>query len=498
MKLDELIEYLDYKDLINFKNIDITGISYNSKTTKKGDIFVCLVGEHTDGHEYAQDAINAGAAALLVERKVEGTKIPQVVVSSTRHKIADIADRFYSCPSKGINLLGVTGTNGKTTVTHLIQKIFEENNQKCALIGTLGYKLSSNGEYRDAKHTTPQAPELQATLRMIKDVEKIDNVVMEVSSHALDQNRVGGCRFNGAVFTNLTQDHLDYHITMDNYFKAKALLFNRLTEGDFAVINADDEYGDRFISEVPEGVNVFTYGVKQQSDVMARDIHFSLNGAEFTLVTGDHVNNGGKLEHKVNLHMNGMFSVYNVLAAVTAALAMGIDIEVALKALQNVKGVAGRFEVVVKKPLVIVDYAHTPDGLENVLKSAREITPTDGKLICLFGCGGDRDATKRPKMGAIAEKLADKIVITSDNPRSEDPQVIITDIIAGLKSVNTENVVVEPDRGTAIALLKTIANNNDVVLIAGKGHENYQILKDKTIHFDDREEAHKVFEGSVI
>ena len=491
MKLDELIEYLDYKDLINFKNIDITGISYNSKTTKKGDIFVCLVGEHTDGHEFAQNAIEAGAAALLVERKVEGTKIPQVVVASTRHKIADIADRFYSSPSKGINLIGITGTNGKTTVTHLIQKIFEENNQKCALIGTLGYKLSSNGEYRDAKHTTPQAPELQATLRMIKDVEKIDNVVMEVSSHALEQNRVGGCRFNGAVFTNLTQDHLDYHITMDNYFKAKALLFEHLKENDFAVINADDEYGDRFISVVPEGVRVLTYGVRQQSDVMARNINFSLNGAEFTLVAN-------AKEHKVNLHMNGMFSVYNVLAAVTAALAIGIDIETALKALQNVKGVAGRFEVVVKKPLVIVDYAHTPDGLENVLKSAREITPEDGKLICLFGCGGDRDATKRPKMGAIAEKLADKIVITSDNPRSEDPQTIITDIIAGLKSVNTESVIVEPDRGTAIGLLKTIANNNDVVVIAGKGHEDYQILKDKTIHFDDREEARKVFEGSVI
>ena len=491
MKLDELIEYLDYKDLINFKNIDITGISYNSKTTKKGDIFVCLVGEHTDGHEFAKSAIENGAAALLVERKVEGTKIPQVVVSSTRHKIADIADRFYSSPSKGINLIGITGTNGKTTVTHLIQKIFEENNQKCALIGTLGYKLSSSGEYRDAKHTTPQAPELQATLRMIKDVEKIDNVVMEVSSHALEQNRVGGCRFNGAVFTNLTQDHLDYHITMDNYFKAKALLFEHLKEGDFAVINADDEFGDRFISVVPEGVKVYTYGVRQQSDVMARNINFSLNGAEFTLVEN-------AKEHKVNLHMNGMFSVYNVLAAVTAALAIGIDIETALKALQNVKGVAGRFEVVVKKPLVIVDYAHTPDGLENVLKSAREITPEDGKLICLFGCGGDRDATKRPKMGAIAEKLADKIVITSDNPRTEDPQTIITDIIAGLKSVNTESVIVEPDRGAAIALLKTTANNNDVVLIAGKGHEDYQILKDRTIHFDDREEARKVFEVSVI
>lgn len=491
MKLDELIEYLDYKDLINFKNIDITGISYNSKTTKKGDIFVCLVGEHTDGHEFAQMAIENGANALLVERKVEGTKIPQVVVSSTRRKIADIADRFYSSPSKGINLIGITGTNGKTTVTHLIQKIFEENEQKCALIGTLGYKLSSNGEYRDAKHTTPQAPELQATLRMIKDVEKIDNVVMEVSSHALEQNRVGGCRFNGAVLTNLTQDHLDYHITMDNYFEAKALLFKGLKEGDFAVINADDAYAERFLSIVPEGVRKFTYGVKNNADVTANNINFSLNGAEFTLTE-----NGN--EHKVNLHMNGMFSVYNVLAGVTASLAMGIDIEVALKALQNVKGVAGRFEAVVKKPLVIVDYAHTPDGLENVLKSAREITPTDGKLICLFGCGGDRDATKRPKMGAIAEKLADKIVITSDNPRSEDPQIIITDIIAGLKSVNTENVIVEPDRGTAIGLLKTIANNNDVVVIAGKGHEDYQILKDRTIHFDDREEARKVFEGSVI
>jgi len=491
MKLDELIEYLDYKDLINFKNIDITGISYNSTTTKKGDIFVCLVGEHTDGHEFAATAIEAGAAALLVERKIEGIKVPQVVVSSTRHKIADIADRFYSSPSKGINLIGITGTNGKTTVTHLIQKIFEENNEKCALIGTLGYKLSSSGEYRDAKHTTPQAPELQATLRMIKDVEKIDNVVMEVSSHALDQNRVGGCRFNGAVLTNLTQDHLDYHITMENYFKAKAILFESLKEGSFAVINSDDSYCERFLSVVPDGVKTYTYGVKNNADIMAKNINFSLNGAEFILVENGH-------EHIVNLHMNGMFSVYNVLAAVTASVAMGINISIALKALQNVHGVAGRFEVVVKKPLVIVDYAHTPDGLENVLKSAREITPDDGKLICLFGCGGDRDATKRPKMGTIAEKLADKIIITSDNPRSEDPQIIITDIIAGLKSVDTENVIVEPDRGSAIALLKTIANNNDVVVIAGKGHEDYQILKDKTIHFDDREEARKIFEGSVI
>ena len=498
MKLEELIEHLDYKDLINFKNIDITGISYNSKTTKAGDVFICLTGEYTDGHKYAKDAIQNGAVALVVEHLLE-VKVPQVVVNSTRHRIADIVDAFYSSPSKGINLIGVTGTNGKTTVTHLIQKIMEENSQKCALIGTLGYKLSSSGEYRDAKHTTPQAPELQATLRMIKDVEKIDNVVMEVSSHALEQNRVGGCIFNGAILTNLTQDHLDYHITMDNYFAAKALLFTGLkhvegvseSEQPFAVINADDEYSSRFLNAVPEGIRKFTYGVKNNADVIAKDISFSINGAEFTLVE-----NGNS--HKVNLHMNGMFSVYNVLAAVTGAIAMGIDITVALKALENVKGVAGRFEVVAHKPLVIVDYAHTPDGLENVLKSAREITPKDAKLICLFGCGGDRDATKRPKMGAIAEKLADKIIITSDNPRSEDPQMIITDIIAGVKSVNTENVIVEADRGIAISLLKTVANNNDVVVIAGKGHENYQILKNETIHFDDREEARKVFEVSVI
>ncbi len=490
MKLEELIEYLDYRDLVNFKSVEISGISYNSKTTKKGDIFVCLVGEHTDGHKYAQMAVNNGAVALLAEKPLE-IKIPQVIVTNTRHKIADIADRFYSRPSLGLNLIGVTGTNGKTTVTHLIQRIFEENQQKCALIGTLGYKLSSNGEYRDAKHTTPQAPELQATLRMIKDVEKIDNVVMEVSSHALEQNRVGGCRFDGAVFTNLTQDHLDYHITMENYFQAKAILFKNLKEGCFAVVNADDKYASKFLDITPKVVNKYTYGVKNNADVMAKNIEFSLNGVEFVLSSkyGD---------YKMSLHMNGMFSVYNVLAAITTAIAENISIEVALKALENVKGVAGRFEVVAKKPLVIVDYAHTPDGLENVLNSAREITPKDGNLICLFGCGGDRDATKRPKMGAIAEKIADKIVITSDNPRSEDPQQIITDILTGLKSVNPEKVTVEPDRGRAIELLKTISVNNDVIVIAGKGHEDYQILKDRTIHFDDREEARKVFEGTSI
>lgn len=487
MKLETLIENLQYDELINFSDVEITGISYNSTTTKSGDIFACLVGEHSDGHDYFKSAVECGARAFFVEKELD-THLPQVIVKSTRRQIADIANKFYDYPSKSLNLIGVTGTNGKTTVTHLIQKISEANGKQCALIGTLGYKLESTGDYKEAKHTTPQAPELQSLLRRIykKDIK---NVVMEVSSHALEQNRVGGCVYSGAVLTNLTQDHLDYHITMDNYFEAKALLFRNLKPGAFAVINADDEYAQRFLEAIPEGVKVLTYGVKNDADVVAKNVEFALSGAEFLCETKAY---GSK---QVKLQMNGMFSVYNVLAAIAVGLAQGVGIEVCVNALQSTKGVDGRFEVVAKNPLVIVDYAHTPDGLENVLKAAKEIKAKDSKLICLFGCGGDRDATKRPKMGAIAEALSDKIIITSDNPRSEDPQQIITDILAGLKSINTQKVFVETDRKKAIELLKKISDKKDVIVIAGKGHENYQILKDKTIHFDDREQARKVFLG---
>ncbi|MFA7657832.1 MAG: UDP-N-acetylmuramoyl-L-alanyl-D-glutamate--2,6-diaminopimelate ligase [Candidatus Gastranaerophilaceae bacterium] len=489
MRLEELIEKLKYEQLINFEDVEITGISYNSKTTKSGDIFVCLVGEHSDGHEYFKSAVENGARAFLVEKKLD-CHLPQVVVKSTRRQIADIADKFYNSPSKSLNLIGITGTNGKTTVTHLVQKILESkgNGEKCALIGTLGYKLSSTDGYKEAKHTTPQAPELQATLDLICKAG-IKNVVMEVSSHALEQNRVGGCVYNGAVLTNLTQDHLDYHVTMDNYFEAKAILFKSLKAGDFAVINADDEYAKRFLDIIPQGVKVITYGIKNSADIMAKNVEFSLSGAEFTLFSDEF----GSTE--VKLHMNGMFSVYNVLAALAVGLTHGINLNLCVKALESTRGVAGRFEVVSENPLVIVDYAHTPDGLKNVLTAAREITPKASKLICLFGCGGDRDTTKRPQMGAIAERLSDKIVITSDNPRSEEPQQIITDVLAGLKSINTRTVFVEIDRRKAIKLLKNICDKNDVVVIAGKGHEDYQILKDRTIHFDDREEAKKVFLG---
>ncbi len=484
MKLNKLIENLRNKEVFNYKDVDITGISYNSKTTKKGDIFVCLKGENADGHKFVKSAVESGAAAVFAEYKLD-IDIPQIIVESTRHSIADLAAEFWGYPSKKLNLIGVTGTNGKTTVTHLIQRIVEEAHKKCALIGTLGYKTSSSDTYHEAKHTTPQAPELQHTLSLICE-NKIDYVAMEVSSHALEQNRVGGCEYRGAVFTNLTQDHLDYHITMHNYFEAKALLFKNLKAGTFAVINNDDEYSQKFIDIIPKGVKIYTYGIKNKSDIMASDIDFSIHGAKFNCkIFGE--------DRKVELLMNGMFSVYNALAALAAGIAAGIEPDVCISALEKTKSVDGRFEIVNKEPLVIVDYAHTPDGLQNVLKAARELTPEKSSLVCMFGCGGDRDATKRPKMGKIADELADVVVVTSDNPRTEDPQLIISDILAGIKSINTHRVFVEPDRRTAIAMLKNIAKKSDVVVLAGKGHENYQILKDRTIHFDDREEARKVF-----
>lgn len=484
MKLRNLIDSINYTELVNVENMsdEIMGISYNSKKTRPNDIFICLTGEHVDGHEYAEEAFANGACACIVERRLN-LDMPQIVVDDTSEMIAQVSDLIYNSPSQKLNIIGVTGTNGKTTVTHLIQKLFEANDQQCALIGTLGHKFFSGDTYYDAKHTTPQAPELQELLYEINE-KCIKNVVMEVSSHALAQHRVDYCDFNGAVFTNLTQDHLDFHITMSNYFKAKALLFENLVAGDFAVINADDEYASKFLDVISPTVSTYTYGINMPADVRAEEVKFNNDGASFVCSIKDK-------KYNVKLKMNGMFSVYNVLAALTTALALDMDIEKSIKTMEENGGVAGRFEVVITKPTVIVDYAHTPDGLANVLKTARDITPSDGKLICLFGCGGDRDATKRPKMGAIAEELADKVIITSDNPRSEDPQQIITDILAGLKRVN--DVIVEPDRELAIKEAHKIAQPNDVVLIAGKGHEDYQILANETIHFDDREKVREIF-----
>ena len=486
MNLESLIKYIDVVDKLNYKDVDIKGISYNSNTINSHEIFVCLKGEHVDGHDFAQKAFEKGAVALMCEKPLN-IEIPQIIVKSTQESIADLAAAFYHHPSNELNLIGVTGTNGKTTVAHLVQKIFEQDNKKCALIGTLGYKLSSKDDYLEAKHTTPQAPQMQATLQKILKND-ILNVITEVSSHALEQFRVKNCNFSTAVFTNLTQDHLDYHITMENYFNAKAKLFKSLKEGNNAVINADDKYAKRLEEVVADRVDILTYGVKNKADLMAKNIEFMSDGVKFDCCYKDEC-----VEFK--LHLNGMFSVYNSLASIGVGLVNGIKLQTIKEALEVTRSVAGRFEIVSTSPMVIVDYAHTPDGLENILRAARELTPKDGNLICMFGCGGNRDCTKRPKMGKIAQQMSDKIIITSDNPRQEDPQQIITDILSGLNLINPKTVFVEPDRRLAIKLLKDISSENDVLVLAGKGHENYQILKDKTIHFDDREEALKVFKG---
>jgi len=486
MKLSKLIELIKPEKVENLTNdIEVKDISYNSMTTKENDIFVCLIGEKTDGHKYAQMAQEKGAVAILAQNMPDNVTIPVLLVKDTQKSISDLAGILFDYPSKKINLIGITGTNGKTTVTHLIERIFEYNKKNCGLIGTLGYKLNYNDTYKDAKHTTPQAPELQKTLNIMID-NSLENVVMEVSSHSLCQHRVGACEFDCAVLTNLTQDHLDYHITMQNYFEAKSTLFKNLKAGSYAIINNDDKWAEKFKNIIPENVKVLTYGIENDADVKASNIKFNTTGASFDCKTpfGN---------YKVNLQMTGLFSIYNALTALTTALSQNLDINLTLKALEETRGVAGRFEAITNEPLTIVDYAHTPDGLENVLTAARKILASEGRLICVFGCGGDRDATKRPQMGAIAEKLADVTIITSDNPRSEDPQQIITDILSGIKSLSQEKIMVEEDRGLAIKLAAKIAQTNDIVVVAGKGHEDYQILKDKTIHFDDREEVRKYF-----
>lgn len=484
MDLSNIIKNIETKEVLNFKDVDIKGISYNSNTINSHEIFVCLKGEHVDGHNYAQMAFEKGAVALMCEHPLN-IEIPQLIVESTQESIADLAAVFFHNPSSELNLMGVTGTNGKTTVAHLVQKIFEQDRKKCALIGTLGYKFSSKDDYLEAKHTTPQAPQMQETLQKILKADVL-NVITEVSSHALEQFRVKNCNFSTAIFTNLTQDHLDYHVTMDNYFNAKAKLFKGLKKGNSAVINNDDKYSKRFIEVVDNEVNLLTYGVKNNSDLMAKNIEFMPDGVSFDCHYKDEVLN-------FKLHLNGMFSVYNSLAAIGVGLVNNIPFAVIKEALEDTRCVAGRFEIVQTNPMVIVDYAHTPDGLENILRAARELTPKDGNLICMFGCGGNRDCTKRPKMGKIAQQLCDKIIITSDNPRQEDPQQIITDILSGLALINPKTVFVESDRHLAIKLLKDISSENDVLVLAGKGHENYQILADKTIHFDDREEVVAVF-----
>lgn len=481
--LKELVQSIQVLEVKGPLDIWVEGLYYDSRKVGPGGLFVAIKGYQTDGHRFIDDAVGRGAVAIVTQQEVEvPTGVSALRVADTRIALGQLAAAFYGYPARRLSVIGVTGTNGKTTTTHLIEEILSQSGRRVGLIGTVGNKIG--GRMLPAERTTPESLDLQALLAQMLE-EGAGYVVMEASSHALELHRVEGCEYDVGVFTNLTQDHLDFHGTMESYLMAKAKLFTGLSKGQksrrkYAVINTDDPYGERIkgFTSVP----AITYGVKHPADVKARDVTISSSGASFTVV---HRNGTFPLR----LRMTGMFSVYNVLAACAVGLEEGIAPETIRRVLEPITGVAGRFELVDcgQEFSVVVDYAHTPDGLENVLKTAREVTRQ--RVITVFGCGGDRDRTKRPVMGEIAARYSEVSIVTSDNPRSEDPLAIISEILPGVQRYKPEAYRVIPDRRRAIETAIDMAKPGDMVVIAGKGHETYQIIGAQVLHFDDREVA---------
>lgn len=461
-----------------FKNFQVRGIACNSKLIKDDFIFVAIKGNKQDGNKFIPEAIARGAKAVIIQSPCLSGRHSQqkslfIKVKDTRKALAKLASEFYGDPSSKVKVIGVTGTNGKTTITYLVEALLKEARLSPAVIGTINYRFKN--KVMASKNTTPGPLELQGMLKNMAD-KGVDYVVMEVSSHALDQNRVDGINFSSAIFTNLTQDHLDYHKTMGDYFLAKAKLFQGLKEKSVSIINTDDEYGRR-LKRLIRGRRIITYGIRNKADLKAKRIRMDVGGAEFTL-------KGLKNEFNLKTRLAGEHNIYNILAAVSWALSEGLSLRVIRSALERFDLVPGRLEKIAspKGFSVFVDYAHTDDALKNVIMTLRQLT--DKKIIVVFGCGGDRDKTKRPKMGRVVSRLADFFIITNDNPRSEDPMSIISNIKKGALNNNYQ---VLPDRREAINKAISLASSGDIVLVAGKGHENYQIFKDRTIHFDDRE-----------
>ncbi|NLO88974.1 MAG: UDP-N-acetylmuramoyl-L-alanyl-D-glutamate--2,6-diaminopimelate ligase [Clostridia bacterium] len=459
-------------------------VKCDSRKVEKGDLFVAIKGYKSDGHDYINEAVKKGAAALVVERKpLSEVGVPWLRVKDGRLALSRISAHINDYPSQKLRVIGVTGTNGKTTTTNLIENILHHAGKRVSLMGTVENRIL--GKPVETKLTTPDSPELQGLLAEMAEAGS-EYAVMEVSSHALKLKRVADCEFDVAVFTNITQDHLDFHPTFDDYFNTKAELFYGLHSGKkqgkkFGVVNLDDPHG-KIIAEKAK-VPIITYGFSEKADARVEEVDIGPRGTHLKIAYG-----GTKLELLVRLM--GRFNVYNILAAFCTAANEDVDIELIKEALEKAKGVPGRFESVEEGQdfSVIVDYAHTPDGLINILQTAREITP--GRIITVFGCGGDRDRTKRPLMGEAAALYSDFCIITSDNPRSESPGAIIEDILPGVREITDRYKVIE-NRREAINEAVRMAQKGDMVVIAGKGHETYQIIGDKVLHFDDREEARK-------
>ncbi|MGM0471329.1 MAG: UDP-N-acetylmuramoyl-L-alanyl-D-glutamate--2,6-diaminopimelate ligase [Bacillota bacterium] len=483
-KLDSLLTGLDFEVLQGELETKIAGIAYDSREVQENYLFVCIEGFTHDGHDFITEAVANGANSILVTRDIDlSSEITVIKVSDTRSSLAKVSSAFYDYPSQQLTVVGVTGTNGKTTNTYLIDSILEEAGHQTGLIGTIKNKIGERTF--DSQRTTPEALDIASLLAEMVE-EGVTHVVMEVSSHALDLQRVAGVDFDVAIFTNITQDHLDFHESFADYLAAKQKLFTNFDGADkTAIINIDDPNSDQFIS-VTEG-EIITYSIEKDANLRATEITVNPTGVEFVADTMK-----GKIE--LDLNITGLFNVYNTLSAIGAALSLKISPQDIKSGLEQVQGVAGRFEIIEGTTDfgVIVDYAHTPDSLRNILETAQDFV--EGRIIVVFGCGGDRDRDKRPIMGQVATTLADFAVITSDNPRSEDPKEIIADIQAGIEAegkiegVDEDYVIIE-DRAQAIDYGIQQAESDDLVFIVGKGHENYQTFKDKTVPFDDREVA---------
>ncbi len=482
MNLLELLEGVEVKEIVGNAQLSVTGISFDSRAVQPGNLFVCISGFESDGHEYAPMAIEKGASVIVCEKDLRELGVTCVIVENSRGALAQIAANYYGHPERSFCLIGITGTNGKTTVTYLIKSVLEAMGKKVGLIGTNQNMIGN--EVIPSKRTTPDSLELMRLFSKMKE-SSVEYVVMEVSSHSLVLDRVAACTFDVGGFTNITQDHLDFHKTMEEYLEAKGMLFQISRRG---VINADDKSAAR-LREVSTCESLLTYGEAPESDIAISHIALKENGVFFDLAYEGII-------HNVELGIPGKFSVYNAMTALGCLAAAGIPMEEAVRCLKKARGVKGRVELVEtgRDFSVIIDYAHTPDGLENVIQTIRGFAK--GRVITLFGCGGDRDKTKRPKMGKIASELSDFSILTSDNPRTENPNAIIEDVLVGVKEGGGAYTIV-PNRFDAIEYALDFAQKDDIILLAGKGHETYQILADRTITFDEREIVRKLLDAPV-
>jgi UDP-N-acetylmuramoyl-L-alanyl-D-glutamate--2,6-diaminopimelate ligase len=476
MRLDDVLSGACADDA---GGVEIRGLAYDNRQVTAGTLFFGVPGYTRDGHDFAPDAVARGAVALVVERPL-GSGVPEVIVPSVRAAMAPAAARFFGDPTARLQSVGVTGTNGKTTTAFLIRALLEADDRPTGLLGTVKSVIA--GVDSEVHRTTPEAIDLQRTFRQMLDAGD-RACVMEVSSHALALHRADAIHFAAALFTNLTQDHLDFHPTMEDYFAAKRMLFVDAVPAA-SIVNVDDPYGARLAAELPRPV---TFALRADADFRATDVQSGLHGSQFAVRSPD-----GELDLRSPLR--GEFNVYNVLGALATARAVGVPADTCLEAIATAGQVPGRFETVDEgQPFVVlVDYAHTPDSLENVLRAARNLT--DARVHVVFGCGGDRDRGKRPLMGEIARRLADRVIVTSDNPRSEDPEAIIAEILEG----SGNDVVHDADRRTAIARAIQEAEPGDAVVIAGKGHEQGQEFEDgQTIPFDDVTVAREILSGTA-